>query len=139
MAELKTIYFSLSEEVCEKIIADETELDLYEPTFWRIPKDWKHLFSELNDIGDLDAATAILALIKECEITQRPNEHKMGLAYWGKIALKLHQYLPLAPIIPDINTIVGKYYADMLYPDENGCYEELAVGDFNRALAGLAE
>jgi hypothetical protein len=63
----------------------------------------------------------------------------MGLVYWGKIALKLCQYRALAPIVPEINNIVGKHYADMLYPDENGCYEELAVDDFNRALAGLAE
>jgi len=139
MTEIKAIYFSLSEEVCEKIIADETDEDLYETTFWRIPKNWKELFSELYEIGDLDAATAILALIKECEITQRPEEHKMALAYWGKIALKLYRYPPLAPIIPDINSVVGKHYAAMLYPDESGCYEELGVDDVMRSLEGITE
>lgn len=136
MSEIKTIYWSLSEEVCEKIIADEVDPDLYEATFWRIPKDWGALYSELYEIGDLDAATAILALIKECETTQRQEAHKEGLGYWGKIALKLHRYPPLAPLIPDINRVIGNHYSAMLYPSEDGCYEELEAGALSRALEG---
>ncbi len=136
MSEIKQIYFWLSEEVFDKIVADKTDGDFYEAAFWRIPKDWITLYSELSEIGNLDAATAILALIKECETTQRQAEHKIGLAYWGKIALKLYEYPPLAPLILDINTIIGKYYCAILYPTEDGDFEELDADILTDALEG---
>lgn len=136
MSEIKQIYFKLPGEIFEKIVVDELDEEFYDATFWRLPTDWMALFSELSEIGTLDAATAILALIKECETAQRQEEHKIGLTFWGKIALKLHQYPPLAPLVIDINSIIGKYYIATYYPTSYGEYEELDTSTIAEALKG---
>ncbi len=136
MSEIKQIYFKLPGGIFEKIVVDDLDEEFYDAAFWRMPTDWNTLFSELYEIGNLDAATAILALIKECETAQKQEEHKIGIAFCGKIALKLHQYPPLAPLVLDINSIIGKYYTTMYYPTRNGEYEELDTFLIAEALKG---
>lgn len=136
MSEIKQIYLSLPDEICEMIVAGETDPPRRLAAFWRRPTDWRKLYDEVYEIGNLDAATAILALIKEYETSQRYYEHMYGAAYWGKIALFLHQYPPLSPLIPDINKIIGDYYSDVFYPIECGDYSGIDSDILSHALAG---
>ena len=136
MAEIKQIYLSLSDKVREMIVAKETNPPRRLTAFWRIPTDWDTLYSRLYEIGDLDAATAVLTLIKEYEATQNYDAHESGLTYWGKIARKLQQYPPLAPLIPEINNIIGNYYSIVLYPSQAGGYEQITEEFLSHALAG---
>ncbi len=136
MSEIKQIYLSLSDEICEMIVAGEPDPPRRQTAFWRRPTDWRELYDELYEIGDLDAATAILTLIKEYETSQSYHEHMYGLAYWGKIAMLLHQYPPLLPLIPDINKIIGDYYSTVIYPTEDGEYEEIPLDVREYALSG---
>jgi hypothetical protein len=99
-------------------------------------RDCPTLYNELFERGDLDAATAMLTLIKEYETSQRYTEHLLGVAYWGKIALFLQQYPPLSPLIPAINKIIGDYYSAVLYPTEDGDYSLIDRDILSHALAG---
>jgi len=136
MQEIKEIYLSLPDEICSMIVADDYEQSKGTALYWRIPTDWMDLYDELFEIGTLEAATAILTLIKEYETTQRYDQHMYGAAYWGKIARFLNHYPPLSPLIPEINQIVGKYFSAVRYPTKDGGYEFIGKDILEYALAG---
>lgn len=136
MSEIRQIYLSLPDEISEMIVAGDTDPPRRVATFWRKPTDSRKLYDYLYEIGNLDAATAILALIKEYEITQSGYAHMYGAAYWGKIALFLHQYPPLSPLIPDMHKIMEDYYSEMLYPTEDEYFTGFTADVLSHALAG---
>lgn len=75
--ELKVIFYSLKQEIREQIVYDSR---VKGRMFWRRDVDNEDLFVHLAAIDDIDAATALLALIREAEIRQDQYLHKHGLS-----------------------------------------------------------
>jgi hypothetical protein len=135
MSELKSIYLSLSKPVCELIVMERPP---YNRMFWRRPTKTEDLYSNLLKIGGFDVAIAILALIKEAEITQNQLQHQLGLANWG---LVLYQFIGdpvFSKFMGDINSIIEDKFSRISYADDGGTYEKLTKKEINSILNSVA-
>lgn len=119
MSDLKRLYQSLSQHIRLLIVAEPSDK---RKTFWRKPVEPKTLFSQLSKLNDLDAATAILALIKEAETKQDQQMHRLGIACWEKYLEKLQHHPVLSPIIEDIDDLVAGRLAGIEHCRNDGSY-----------------
>lgn len=125
MPALKTIFLHLSPEVRGLIVIGK-----YNPKnkFWRLQKNPAELYQELVALGTVDAATAILALIKEAETTQNQTQHQLGLRAWAHCAKKLTDNPILGPLLSDINRYMEKRFTDTVYFATGGAPEIYKMG-----------
>lgn len=131
MDELRGIYLKLAPQVRSLVVMDTGERA---SVFWRRPVDAAQLYADLLAIGDLDASTAILGLIKEAEITQNQGQHQMGLLYWSLWSSRL-QHPVLARVHKHINWVIEDRYTHITYAEE-GNYYCLTKQLVRSALAG---
>lgn len=110
MRELKAIYLSLSAPVRELIVMEGYSNN---KIFWRKPTSHGDLFDQLITIGGLDAAAAVLALIKEAELTQNQLQHQQGLDYWAICTRQLRNHPVLSRVMDDIDSIIADRYASI--------------------------
>lgn len=122
MSDLKNLYLSLPQHVRLLIVAEPSDK---RKTFWRRPIDPKTLFSQLSKINDLDAATAILALIKEAETTQDQQMHRQAVACWENHLEKMQHHPVLSSIIEDIHELVMGRLANIEHCRNDGTYFQL--------------
>lgn len=110
--ELKSIFLSLSPEVSDVIVHAT-----YHPkrTFWRVQSPPEAMYRRLVEIGTIDAATAIMALIKEAEINQNQHQHRFGLVAWSQCASKLIDDPVLGPLLAEINTYIDLQFTRAEY------------------------
>ncbi len=123
MLEIKEVYLSLPEEIYSLILVYPLE-EPNKSLFWRRPLPNEDILRLLADMGDLNAATALLALIKEAEATQSPDLHLKSLMYWGIFSSELQQHSVLAPLMAEITALVEKKYLGLYYPFSSGGYRQ---------------
>lgn len=117
MAELKRVYLSLSPQVRDLIVIEHP---LGVRAFWRKQTDIKTLCQQLLTIGGLDAATAILALMKEAEATQNPYMHLYILECWATNCSEILQKYPeLFHLLEKINEIIESRVTGFGYEGNN--------------------
>lgn len=133
MSELKKIYLSLSPPVRDLIVM---ELPTRNMMFWRRPIEDETLCQQLLDIGDLDAATAILALIKEAESAQTQYMHLYWLKCWISYSKKLQQHPVLAPLLNNIHMIIEDRFTRISYAGSDGNYFRLTKESMRKVLRG---
>lgn len=121
LSELREVYLSLSEEVQDLILMPELKPPQL-TKFWRRPINCVELFDALYEIGDFDAITAVLALIKEGEATQNQELYLQGISNWGRFAELMHDNEIMGPVLPEINAIVEKKFSGMYFAFANGEY-----------------
>lgn len=131
MAELRRIYLSLSPTVRDLIV---TEPKLNGRMFWRRMTETESLYQDLADIGDLDAATAILALIKEAEVTQNQTQHQWGLIFWSRCSSKLTCPV-VSPLLHPINAVIEDRFTRITYLTSEGKYSALSKEKVSGILA----
>lgn len=105
MADIKEIYEGLPSPLKELFTEGKPD-----GKFWRRediePDD---AYSELLLVGGLDAATAILAMIREAEIIQNRWQHYLGRVTWttwARNAIGLNSEPVLEPIMEDLHSMV---------------------------------
>jgi len=116
MPELRKIYLSLQPNVRDLILMEPV---MNGRMFWRRPTDPEQLYDSLLSIGNLDATTAVLALIKEAEITQNQTQHQLGLACWINCINRL-QHPTLIPLMQRINNIIEDRFTRISYVTSDG-------------------
>lgn len=126
LSELREVYLSLSEEVQELILMPKLRPPKV-TKFWRRPIKCVELFDALYEIGDFDAITAVLVLIKEGEATQNQELYLQGLKNWGRFAEIMHDDKIMGPVLLEINAIVEKKFSGTYFASENGEYQILEV------------
>lgn len=131
MDELKEIYLSLSEPICELVVMEEPDVARM---FWRRPIGHEDLYDQLLSIGDLDAITAILALIKEAEVTQNQHQHQFGLGRWAYCNLILQKHPVLSLLLSDINKVIEDRFTRISYASEDGWYFKMTKNEVRSAL-----
>lgn len=136
MHDLKAMYLSLSKPV-RKLIVMEGPRE--ERMFWRRPTDHEDLYIQLIRIGDLDATTAVLALIKEAEVTQNQLQHQLGLYYWEYCALILQKHPVLSLVLRDINAIIEDRFTRISYSAEDGRYFKMTKNNVRSYLPWRSE
>jgi hypothetical protein len=124
LSELKEVYLSLSEEVQELILMPELRPPKV-TKFWRRPIKCAELFDALYEIGDIDAVTAVLALIKEGEATQNQELYLHGLNNWARFAELMQEDEVMGPVLPEMHAIVKKKFSGVYFAFSNGDYREL--------------
>ena len=77
-------------------------------------------------IDHFDAATAVLALIKEAEVRQDQFQHRQGLDCWAYFSWVLKKHPVLSQVIDDINEIIVDRFTRISYPDGYGRYQPLS-------------
>lgn len=125
MPALKTIFLNFSPEVRELIVIEKYN---QKNSFWRLQKDPAELYQELVAVGTVEAATAILALIKEAETTQNQTQHKLGLRAWVHCVQKLTGNPILGPLLSDINKHIEKRFTDTVYFSTGETQEKYRMG-----------
>lgn len=131
MHELKAIYSSLSLPVRELIIMEGAPDD---EIFWRRPARYSDLFDQLITIGGLDAATAVLALIKEAELTQNQLQHQRGLGCWAVCAKCLRSHPVLSHVMEDINKIIEDRFTGTVYANKDGTHYSMEESEVRSIL-----
>lgn len=131
MHELKAVYRSLSNPVRELIIMEKAQEN---KMFWRTPTNQDDLYRKLISIGDIDAATAVLAMIKEAEVTQNQFQHRQGLAWWAYCVWVLQNHPVLSQVMDDINKIIADRFTRVGYPDEHGVYQAMTKSEVRSIL-----
>lgn len=132
MAELRQVYVSLSPSVRDLIVMDP---QINGRMFWRRSTAMEALYDELIEVGGIDAATAILALIKEAEITQNQIQHQYGLVYWARCTVKL-QHPVISPLIAQINEVIEDRFTRISYATNDGMYFRQSKQNVRSVLAG---
>lgn len=134
MGELKNIYLSLSQQVLDLIIIHKTKSTT---TFWRKQTDIPKLCQQLINFGNLDAATAILALIKEAEATQNQYMHLYLFECWAKNSTAmLKAYPELFPLLNKINDIIQNKFSSFSYFGDDGKLFKLNEDMMQRIMTG---
>lgn len=118
MEELRDVFISLAAPVRDMIVMDSVESGRM---FWRRPTDTTQLYANLLDVGDLDAATAILGLIKEAEITQNQAQHQLGLMYWSNWSNRF-KHPVLSRVQKHINWVIEDRFTRITYAEEGNYY-----------------
>lgn len=131
MHELKAIYLSLSKPVRKLIVMEKPH---EERMFWRRPTDYEILYDQLLSIGDLDATTAVLALIKEAEVTQNQLQHQFGLRCWAYCDLILQKHPVLSLVLSDINAIIEDRFVRISYAAADGQYFKMTKNSVRSCL-----
>jgi hypothetical protein len=134
MRELKnTVYWELADPIRKLVVMEgprETR------TFWRSPIEHRILYKNLAAIGDIDAATAVLDLIKEAETTQNQQQHQDGLRCWSKFTRKLNAHPILSLVLDDINNIIVDKFTRISYVGIDGKYYSPTKENVIAALHG---
>ncbi len=89
MDELKDIYMSLSPRVRDLFVQTPSKQF---PQFWRTETDCSEICEELIEIGDIDAFTGILCLLREAKLKQSLDEFKIALICWYECEKLLEEH-----------------------------------------------
>lgn len=119
MADIKNIYQSLPLELRILLVMEPANS---QKTFWRRPIDENKLFQHLLKIHDLNAGIAILAIIKEAEITQNQRLHRKGIECWNEYSIFLNQHPIVGYVSKLIAEMLKKRFGNIEYAGENGFY-----------------
>jgi hypothetical protein len=87
--------------------------------FWRRETNNEKLFLWLSTFDHIDAATALLALIREAEIMQNQRLHKLGLSCIADCINNLSEPI-LQPWMNGIRNGVERIFSEYEYNAEDG-------------------
>lgn len=131
METVKETYLCLPEHLKDLFIAEKPP---YKRMFWRRPGDVEEMYIELVRAGTLDSFTAVLALIKESEITQNQEMHQFGLEAWARCSDQLRTNPVLSTLVDEMNKIIADRYSRISYISEYGNYSKLPIGVIRSTL-----
>ena len=132
MADLKELYLCFPRHIKNLLVIEKQP---YNRMFWRRPVDIETSYRQLVKIGDLAAITAVLALIKECEVTQNQEMHQKGLSYWALCTCRLQKNNVLSPLIRDMNKIIEDRYHRISYVNsDDGEYFKITKAEIRSIL-----
>jgi hypothetical protein len=95
MSEIRMIYEGLPSTIRPLFILSNAEA---QGRFWRSQIDHKAVCSVLHRMSDLDALTAVLAMVKEAEAIQSPGGYEFTVDKALKLLEKMHSQL----IVPNL-------------------------------------
>lgn len=107
MEEIRSVYMSLNPRLRALFIMD-TSTARKPGIFWRRDMPLNEIFQKLEKGSGLDSLTALLAMIKEAEITQYQDQHIQALLFWNTLSPKIRSVPALAPLRGPLNEIIQK-------------------------------
>ena len=131
--DLKRVYCSLAPFVRRLIVLDTPSDPIF---FWRRPMPVGRLCKYLARARGLDAATAMLALMKEAEATRNQEMHQELLLRWAPFAAWLHKQPVLSKVSGKINRLIEDRYVSFEYVEKDGEYFSFEREDVRSVMVG---
>lgn len=121
MSDLKELYLSLSPPVRALIVDAQPQPS---EKFWRRQVDIETLCQQLLEVGGLDSATAVLALVREAETAQNRGMYLYLLARWAEFCQATLQRQPeFVPLIGKINALIERRFGPISPRAAQNCPE----------------
>lgn len=114
MDEIKKAYSSLAKEVRNLFIACNPKDKL---SFWRLPVKTQDVLQALRKLRGLDAATAVMTMIREAEVTQNQEQHIACFKAWFEVAPSMADDGVSLDLIEDIVEYTRDWFRDIVYSD----------------------